>query len=314
MAESAKWRRSSAAVVVLMTIGVLLFSGSQVSTILSKVGASIPSGATYGGTSARTPVGGRSGDGNGSGPDGPGRHVPTPRSAADAPDHPQGHADPRGQHSSARRPLRRRARDVQRRFVAGQGDRHRRRCRRDGRLPRSRPTVGADAARRRALRPPADLDRRGDRPGRRPRRPDRQPPGDRVGPAGDHGPGGEDRGRPRRPEAADGHARPDRGARRAEASLEIGPRSAASRSRSQLPPRRPGRHAATGLDPARDVDAASAKLVRIGQKATTAGIWLAIVGLPILVALAIAVADRVARVSGLPHGQPATRSGDSAAA
>ena len=40
-------------IVVLMTIGVLLFSGSQVSTILSKVGASIPSGATSGGTSSQ---------------------------------------------------------------------------------------------------------------------------------------------------------------------------------------------------------------------------------------------------------------------
>jgi hypothetical protein len=44
-----------------------------------------------------------------------------------------------------------------------------------------------------------------------------------------------------------------------------------------------------GWDPARDVDAAAGKLVRIGQKATTAGIWFAIVGLPLLIALAIAL-------------------------
>ena len=45
-----------------------------------------------------------------------------------------------------------------------------------------------------------------------------------------------------------------------------------------------------GWDPARDVDAASARLVRIGQRATTAGIWVAIVGLPLLAALAVFVA------------------------
>jgi len=44
-----------------------------------------------------------------------------------------------------------------------------------------------------------------------------------------------------------------------------------------------------GWDPARDVEAATAKLVRVGQKATTAGIWLAIVGLPILAAFGLAV-------------------------
>jgi hypothetical protein len=46
---------------------------------------------------------------------------------------------------------------------------------------------------------------------------------------------------------------------------------------------------APGWDPARDAELATSKLVRIGQKATTAGIWIAIVGLPILVALAIAI-------------------------
>ena len=58
----------------------------------------------------------------------------------------------------------------------------------------------------------------------------------------------------------------------------------------QLPPRpAPAATRPPGWDPARDMDAASAKLVRIGQKATTAGIWFAIVGLPILVALGIAI-------------------------
>jgi hypothetical protein len=42
-----------------------------------------------------------------------------------------------------------------------------------------------------------------------------------------------------------------------------------------------------GWDPATDVAAASAKLVRIGQGATTAGIWFAIVGLPLLAALCV---------------------------
>ena len=43
-------------------------------------------------------------------------------------------------------------------------------------------------------------------------------------------------------------------------------------------------------DPAADAQQAAAKLVRIGQKAGTAGIWFAIVGLPLLVALAAAIA------------------------
>jgi hypothetical protein len=42
-----------------------------------------------------------------------------------------------------------------------------------------------------------------------------------------------------------------------------------------------------GWDPGRDAAAATAKLVRIGQGATTAGIWFAIVGIPLLVALAV---------------------------
>ena len=42
-------------------------------------------------------------------------------------------------------------------------------------------------------------------------------------------------------------------------------------------------------DPGADAAAASAKLVRIGQKAGTAGIWFAIVGLPLLAAVAVAV-------------------------
>ena len=63
-----------------------------------------------------------------------------------------------------------------------------------------------------------------------------------------------------------------------------------------------------GWDPARDVDAASAKLVRLGQKTTTAGIWLAIIGLPILVALGVAVTIGWLAVSGLPDGHAAARS------
>ena len=42
-------------------------------------------------------------------------------------------------------------------------------------------------------------------------------------------------------------------------------------------------------DPGADAEEATAKLVRIGQKAGTAGIWFAIVGLPLLVALAVAI-------------------------
>ena len=42
-------------------------------------------------------------------------------------------------------------------------------------------------------------------------------------------------------------------------------------------------------DPGKDVDEATAKLIRVGQRATTAGIWITIVGLPILIALAIAL-------------------------
>jgi hypothetical protein len=41
-------------------------------------------------------------------------------------------------------------------------------------------------------------------------------------------------------------------------------------------------------DPGKDVEEATAKLVRVGQRATSAGIWLTIVGLPILVTLALA--------------------------
>jgi hypothetical protein len=42
-----------------------------------------------------------------------------------------------------------------------------------------------------------------------------------------------------------------------------------------------------GWDPGRDVEAASGRLVGIGQTATSAGIWFAIVGIPLLVALAL---------------------------
>ncbi len=47
--------------------------------------------------------------------------------------------------------------------------------------------------------------------------------------------------------------------------------------------------AAPAWDPGKDVEEATAKLVHVGQRATTAGIWLTIVGLPILIALAIAL-------------------------
>ena len=58
----------------------------------------------------------------------------------------------------------------------------------------------------------------------------------------------------------------------------------------QLPPSpAPPATRPPGWDPARDVDAAAAKLVRIGQKGATAGIWFTIVGLPLLLALAIAL-------------------------
>jgi hypothetical protein len=58
----------------------------------------------------------------------------------------------------------------------------------------------------------------------------------------------------------------------------------------QLPPKAaPAATPRLGWDPARDAELATSKLVRIGQEATTAGIWFAIVGLPILVALAIAI-------------------------
>jgi uncharacterized protein DUF4349 len=44
-----------------------------------------------------------------------------------------------------------------------------------------------------------------------------------------------------------------------------------------------------GWDPGRDVDAASGQLVSIGQTATSAGIWLAIVAIPVLVAIGIGI-------------------------
>jgi len=43
-------------------------------------------------------------------------------------------------------------------------------------------------------------------------------------------------------------------------------------------------------DPGKDVEAATGKLIRISQRATSAGIWVAIVGLPILVVLAVGIA------------------------
>jgi hypothetical protein len=43
----------------------------------------------------------------------------------------------------------------------------------------------------------------------------------------------------------------------------------------------------SGFDPAKEVDAASAKLIRAAQRVARAGIWFAIVWLPILIALGI---------------------------
>src|SRR3954451_2813861 len=54
-------------------------------------------------------------------------------------------------------------------------------------------------------------------------------------------------------------------------------------------PARPAASAAPGWDPGRDVSEASGKLVRIGQQATTVGIWFGIVGVPILVSLGIGI-------------------------
>ena len=46
---------------------------------------------------------------------------------------------------------------------------------------------------------------------------------------------------------------------------------------------------AAAWDPGADIQEASAKLVRIGQRATTAGIWIAIIGGPLLVAVLLAL-------------------------
>ena len=58
----------------------------------------------------------------------------------------------------------------------------------------------------------------------------------------------------------------------------------------QLPPaatRRPTVAPTPVWDPGQDVEEATGKLVRLGEKATTAGIWFTIIGLPILAALAL---------------------------
>ncbi|HEY7968916.1 MAG TPA: DUF4349 domain-containing protein [Candidatus Limnocylindrales bacterium] len=82
-----------------------------------------------------------------------------------------------------------------------------------------------------------------------------------------------------------------------------------------LPPRpAPASTRPPGWDPGRDIDAASAKLVRIGQKATTAGIWFAIVGLPIIAALGIAVAIAWLAYRGYRMATRRRAAGDSAAA
>ena len=100
------------------------------------------------------------------------------------------------------------------------------------------------------------------------------------------------------------HARPDRGAGRA-ADEPRGPGGIRQPRGDVRAPGAPAPPAARppGWDPARDVDAASAKLVRIGQKATTAGIWFAIVGLPILAALGVAIGIALAGVPALPDGR-----------
>lgn len=46
---------------------------------------------------------------------------------------------------------------------------------------------------------------------------------------------------------------------------------------------------APGWDPGRDVELATGKLVQVGQAATTSGIWLAIVGIPLLLAAGVGV-------------------------
>jgi hypothetical protein len=53
-------------------------------------------------------------------------------------------------------------------------------------------------------------------------------------------------------------------------------------------------------DPAADIDRASGTLIRLGQKAASAGIWLAIVGLPLLLVVAVVavVAWRFRRIMG----------------
>ena len=154
------------------------------STILSKVGGSIPSGATSGGTSSQDRAGSAAGAG-GIGQrqrclDGSGRDVQHRRPAPtllviqtgtltlEVPS-----IGPATASAADARHLERRLRGRL------EGDRHRRRRRRDGRLPDPGRRVGADAGRPAGARDrarPGDLDRRGDRPGRRPRRPDRQPP------------------------------------------------------------------------------------------------------------------------------------------
>ncbi|MFL5722949.1 MAG: DUF4349 domain-containing protein [Chloroflexota bacterium] len=53
------------------------------------------------------------------------------------------------------------------------------------------------------------------------------------------------------------------------------------------PAAKPAASPRPGWDPARDVAEASGKLVRIGQTATSAGIWLGIIGIPIVLALGI---------------------------
>jgi Domain of unknown function (DUF4349) len=63
-----------------------------------------------------------------------------------------------------------------------------------------------------------------------------------------------------------------------------------------------------GWDPAADADAAAGTLIKIGQRATTAGIWFAIVVLPIVVVLLTVVAIAVVSVKLTRRAQRASES------
>ena len=111
--------------------------------------------------------------------------------------------------------------------------------------------------------------------------------------------------RPRGPGQADRGPRRDRAARRREGS----PRGAGAYGtlavdvRPAGPAGRRGGHEA-GWDPAADADAATGTLIWIGQRVASFGIWVAIVGLPIL--LVIGVVRSPSPVLALARRSPAT--------